>query len=141
LIHKEKKNIAKIFTTILNEIINEKGLPGTTDWDYEMRDQLSLPREGWKDLSSADYQMMEADKSKYKLYAEALTKIIIQQMKKKEEEITIYVLGAGRSGLVQICMDVVKCSVQEHLRNHVSIVAIEKNAHAVISLNHYNEIL
>uniref|UniRef100_A0AC34G2Q0 Uncharacterized protein n=1 Tax=Panagrolaimus sp. ES5 TaxID=591445 RepID=A0AC34G2Q0_9BILA len=137
-----RKHFAETLSPLISNIIIQRQLPTITDWDFSLHDQLTLPSTpSWKDLTSFDYQNMEADKLKYKLYAEALLKVIHGQLIDRDEVVVVYILGAGRSGLAQICMDVIKGSVPETIRNRVNLIAIEKNPHAVLSLTYYNEIL
>jgi protein arginine N-methyltransferase 5 len=137
-----RKHFAETLSPLISNIVTQRQLPTASDWDFSLHDKLTLPSiPSWKDLTSFDYQNMEADKLKYKLYAEALLKVIHQQLIDFDENVVVYILGAGRSGLVQICMDVVKGSVPETIRNRVHLIAIEKNPHAVLSLTYYNQIL
>lgn len=97
----------------------------------------------WRDLSSTEYDSMESDKYKYKLYGEALTKVLQTFVSNIafNHGIVIYILGAGRGGLISTCMEVIKNRFSGNLHNLVSIIAIEKNPHAAMSMSYKNESL
>ena len=95
----------------------------------------------WRDLSSTEYDSMESDKTKYKLYGEALTKVLQSLAIAFNHGIVIYILGAGRGGMISVCMEVIKNRIPVNLHNLISIMAVEKNPHAVMSMSYKNESL
>uniref|UniRef100_A0A914ZAG4 Protein arginine N-methyltransferase n=1 Tax=Panagrolaimus superbus TaxID=310955 RepID=A0A914ZAG4_9BILA len=138
----QRKQIAEYLTPIITNAINSRQLPSEENWDITLNDRLLLPMETiWRDLSSTEYDSMESDKCKYNLYGEALTKVLQSLSITFNHGIVIYILGAGRGGLISVCMEVIKNRIQVNLHNLISIIAVEKNPHAVMSMSYKNESL
>jgi len=134
----QRKQMVEYLTSFLNQ---KKGplLPPQND-DRVLTDVLLLPMETvWSDLSAADYDGLESDITKYQHYSEAIGYMIGNEIDLKNG-LVIYILGAGRGGLVGPCLEIVKARFP-HLHKIVTLIAVEKNPSACISLRYKNNTL
>lgn len=134
----QRRQIVEHLSPLLNQR-KEPILP-IQNSDRSLNDVLLLPMETiWKNLSSSEYDILESDTAKYQNYCEAIGYLIGNEIDLKNG-LVIYILGAGRGGLVGPCLDIVK-SRFPHLHKIVQLIAVEKNPSACNSLRYKNNTL
>lgn len=109
----------------------ERSMPPESAVDAYARgyaDWLQAPLQPLMDnLESSTYEVFERDPVKYALYEEAVYKCLLQRPAR--EMTSIWVCGAGRGPLVTRCLNAAEAAGRA-----VKIVALEKNASAMIAL-------
>ncbi|EUD68698.1 protein arginine N-methyltransferase 5 [Plasmodium inui San Antonio 1] len=126
--------LKRLFMSIEN--FDNETLFDSAYWDY-----LQIPLQPLKDnLPSQTYEIFEKDRTKYEQYELAISKYLSVELQKKgggdnnvkgrDRDIIIFVVGAGRGPLVD-------CTLQALEKNKISkfqIYAIEKNDSAILVL-------
>lgn len=98
-------------------------------------------------LESVVYCTFERDRTKYNLYQNAIAAALMDIRKKlldSERPVVVYVMGAGRGGLIQSAVDahlsVSRNKLFEGKATELRIFAVEKNESACLALNYFNSI-
>ncbi|GAB67175.1 arginine N-methyltransferase 5 [Plasmodium cynomolgi strain B] len=124
--------LKRLFMSVEN--FDNETLFDSAYWDY-----LQIPLQPLKDnLPSQTYEIFEKDRTKYEQYELAISKYLSVELQKggdnnvkgKNRDIIIFVVGAGRGPLVD-------CTLQALEKNKISkfqIYAIEKNDSAILVL-------
>ncbi|ANQ09204.1 Protein arginine N-methyltransferase [Plasmodium coatneyi] len=124
--------LKRLFMSIEN--FDNETLFDSAYWDY-----LQIPLQPLKDnLPSQTYEIFEKDRTKYEQYELAISKYLSVELQKggnnnvkgRDRDIIIFVVGAGRGPLVD-------CTLQALEKNKISmyqIYAIEKNDSAILVL-------
>uniref|UniRef100_A0A1I7SU54 Protein arginine N-methyltransferase n=1 Tax=Bursaphelenchus xylophilus TaxID=6326 RepID=A0A1I7SU54_BURXY len=90
-------------------------------------------------LTSSIYKTFEDNRSKYQIYEEAITEVILDWQKGckfEKKKMVILLVGAGRGGLVESIMKALR---KTDIVSDSIVVAVEKNPFAFRSLVHKNK--
>ncbi|VDK52122.1 unnamed protein product [Anisakis simplex] len=111
----------------------------------EYVDALQIPLQPLADnLDSGTYTTFEEDAVKYHKYREAIGYAIDELVSTigDERQIVVFLLGAGRGPLMHMIMDAEKCFNDKNRSRRdllkLKLVAVEKNANAVVTLQYRN---
>lgn len=96
------------------------------------RDYLQIPLQPLMDnLENVTYETFEKDASKYNQYEEAVRMALVDGARQGDEAAVVMVVGAGRGPLVNAALRAAKSAHRD-----ITVYAIEKNPHAVVTLQH-----
>ncbi|CAJ0579667.1 unnamed protein product, partial [Mesorhabditis spiculigera] len=116
------------------------------DGSIDYTDVLQMPLQPLSDnLDSGVYNTFEQDPCKYTRYRDAIFLAIkdIAEVPSFGDDLTLYVLGAGRGPLVSASIEAFREFNKKHRTRHnllrPNIVVVEKNPNAIVTLRFCNE--